>query len=368
MIDPMSTDNIAIDLPNAVPRKQYPTRRLLQPSPDHPDDYVMEIDYSSLSKYICCPRQYENYAIHSREADRSQSATDFGKLFHQCEELRLRVGFNDTLRQRQRELVIEHFQRLPVSPTDHRTAERMLAVLKQYEERWAHDDYPAKVLVHEGEPFIERPFKIPLCTLELNETIPYSFEQLCVAPRPTRPESEPHYYPVGYPKLDIGRIHIILTGRIDAAITESNLLWVVDNKTSSRGGEEFESAFRLSLQTRGYAWALQKILDRPVAGLIMNALVIAPPTLKLFNNTKLSRITYPYSPDSLAEWEDNIRATVSDLVHSLQRGFFPQHGLSFKSPCAGCDYAENCGLPRAQRAVDLASDTYRNVTWNPIHD
>lgn len=359
MIDPMSADAVSIDLPNAVPRKLYPTRRLLQPSPDYPDDYVLEIDYSSLSKYICCPRSYENYAVHSREADRSQSATDFGKLFHQCEELRMRVGFNDTLRQRQREIVVEHFQRLPVSPTDHRTAERMLAVLKQYEERWAHDEYPSKILIHEGEPFIERPFKIPLCTIPIGDKLPFRPQEILTEP------------PVGYNGADYTRvrcIHVVLTGRIDAALIESNLLWVIDNKTSSRGGDEFESAFRLSLQTRGYAWALQRIVGAPVAGLIMNALVILAPTQKLFNNTKLARIPYPYSQDSLTEWEENVKATVSDLVHSLVRGFFPQHGLSFKSPCAGCDYAENCGLPREQRVVDLASDSFRNVTWNPIHD
>lgn len=353
----MSSESVSIDLPNKVARKVYPTRKLLQPSSEHPDDYILEIDYSSLSKYINCPRSYENYAIHSRAAERSQSATDFGKLFHQCEELRLSVGFNDTLRQRQRELVLGHFQRLPVSPTDHRTAERMLAVLKQYEERWAHDDYPAKVLIHEGEPFIERPFKIPLCTLELDSWLSYHPQQLVTVPQSSPRET-----------LYINNLHIILTGRIDAAIHESNLLWVVDNKTSSRGGEEFESAFRLSLQTRGYTWALQKILGRPVAGLIMNALVILPPTKTLFNNTKLGRIAYPYSPDSLDEWEEDVKATVSDLVHSLVRGFFPQHGLSFKSPCSGCDYAENCGLPRAQRSGDLASESFRDVTWSPINE
>jgi PD-(D/E)XK nuclease superfamily len=341
MFDPLS---FSIPLPTSPPRPAYPKRQLLQRI-NETHDYILEIDYSSISKYINCPRAGENYLIHSRESDRPSSATDFGKLFHECEELRLYTGFSPAVTARQRELVMEHFMRYPCSPTDHRTAERMLAVLALYEERYAHDEWHLKVVQHEGEPFIERPFKIPLCTIPVDAYVV------------TRPTYDTY----------IGNIHVIYTGRIDAAIHDSGAVWIMDNKTSSRGGAEFESAFRLSQQTRGYTWALQKILGTPVAGLIMNALVIKPPTLKIYNNTELQRITYHYSQDSLHEWEDNMRATVTDLVASLIRGYFPQTGLSFKSPCSGCDYVENCQLPREQRATDLASDIYRDVTWSPIH-
>ena len=338
MFDPLS---FSIPLPTATARPTYPKRQLLQRITET-NDFILEIDYSSISKYINCPRAGENYLIHSRESDRPSSATDFGKLFHECEELRLHHGFSPALTARQRELVVEHFMRYPCSPTDHRTAERMLAVLALYNERYAHDEWHTKVVQHEDKPFIERPFKIPLCTIPVHEHV------AAVA-------------------TYIASIHVIYTGRIDAAIHDSNAIWIMDNKTSSRGGAEFETAFRLSQQTRGYAWALQKILGVPVAGLIMNALVIKPPTLKVYNNTELQRITYHYSQDSLHEWEDNMRATVTDLVASLIRGYFPQTGLSFKSPCAGCDYVENCQLPRDQRSTDLASDIYRDVTWSPIH-
>jgi hypothetical protein len=344
-----------IELPRSSPRPVYPTRKLLQPSPTHPDDYVLEIDYSSLSKFLECPRAYENYAILSREADRDHSATDFGKLFHECEELRLAHGFCDAVTQRQRELVAQHFLQHPCSPTDHRTAERMLSVLALYQQRYLHDGWDKKIVQHEGAPFIERPFKIELCTIPVNAHIDYTTDEVVV--------NAPIYRELPF----IRNIHVIFTGRIDAALHDSNLIFVMDNKTSSRGGREFEEAFNLSLQTRGYTWALQKILGTPVAGLIMNALVIKPPTLKLQNNTELTRHTYFYSQESLDEWEQNVRAHVSDLVHNLVRGYWPQSGLSFKSPCAMCDYSQNCVLPPAQRAADLASALFRDVTWNPIH-
>jgi len=356
MFDPLSND-VLVDLPHAPARPAYPTRKLLQPSPDHPDDYILELDYSSASKFICCPRSAENYLVRSRESDRPSSATDFGKLFHLCEELRLTHGFSDALFQRQRELVMEHFLHHPVSPTDHRTADRMLAVLKLYNERYHNDNWHNMIVQHEGEPFIERPFKIELCTVPVNGMLSYSKDQLVAGAE----LADTNVRPI------VRNIHIIFTGRIDAALHVSNLIWVMDNKTSSRGGGEFENAFRLSLQTRGYTWALQHILNQPVAGLIMNALVIKPPTLKVQNNTELQRISYHYSQDSLDEWYENMCAISADLVSNLVRGYFPQHGLSFKSPCAGCDYSENCQLPREQRATDLASDIYRDVTWSPIH-
>lgn len=355
MEDPLSFSPITI--PTRPARPVYPVRKLLQPSPTHPDDYVLEIDYSSLSKFLECPRAYENYAIRSREADRDHSATDFGKLFHECEELRLAHGFSDAVTQRQRELVAEHFLQHPCSPTDHRTAERMLSVLALYQQRYLHDGWHTKLVQHEGAPFIERPFKIELCSIPVNGTVSYDINQL-VTGREGLPGSTFFF---------IRSIHVLFTGRIDAALHDSNLTFVMDNKTSSRGGREFEDAFHLSLQTRGYTWALQKILGAPVAGLIMNAVVIKPPTLKVQNNTELTRHTYFYSQDSLDEWEENVKAHVSDLVHCLVRGYWPQTARSFKSPCAMCDYQSNCVLPSAQRPTDLASTLFRDVTWNPIH-
>lgn len=326
----------------------------------------MELDYSSLSKFIDCNRASENYLVHSREADRPASAQDFGKLFHSCEELRLQHGFCEIVRQKQRELVADHFLQHPVAPTDHRTAARMLQVLQQYEERYAHDNWHNKIVQHEGEGFIERPFKLGLCTVEVNTNLPYDPRQLVIASE-FDPEKATSCAMTNPSFLSVRSLHIIFTGRIDAALHDSNLIFVVDNKTSSRGGSEFENAFRLSLQTRGYTWALQKILGVPVAGLIMNALVIKPPTLKIQNNTELSRHTYHYSQDSLDEWEENVRAIVSDFIYCLVRGFFPQMSRSFKSPCSSCDYNENCQLPRPHRAGDLASAIFRDVTWSPIH-
>jgi PD-(D/E)XK nuclease superfamily len=356
MLDPLS---LHIPTSDTRPAPQvHPTRKLLQPSPDHPDDYILELDYSTISKFLECPRAMENYSLNSREADRNRSATDFGKLFHTLEELRLQAGgFSDALRVRQHELIQQHFVSHPTPPGDHRTAQRMVQIIKVYEERYAADGWPQALLEHEGGKMVERAFKVGLCSVEVNALLPYPASQLIA---------------LGEISSDVNfrvrNIHVFYTGRIDAVLRDSGHLWVVDHKTSSMGGREFEDAFRLSLQTRGYVWAAQKLLNMPLAGLIMNAVVVKKPTLKVENNTELNRHPYFYTPDSLVEFEDNMRAHVSDFISMLCRGYFPQTARSFKSPCAMCDYTENCALPRHQRNTDLASPLYRDVTWNPVHE
>lgn len=359
MPTPAFFDPLSFSLPQHVhcaPEEILPTRKLLQPSPTHPDDYILELDYSSISKFLECPRSYENYAIYSREADRDNAATLFGKLFHSCEELRLRAGWSDAVRSAQHELVATHFLHHPAAPGDHRTGDRMVDILAKYNKLYAGDGWPDRVLHHSDDLMVERPFKIPLCTMEVNTELPYNPYDLVAN------------WSTGYdkPVLHVSSLHILLTGRIDVILRDSNFNFVVDHKTSSRGGREFEEAFYLSLQTRGYTWAAKQ-LGIPVAGLIMNAVVIRPPT-KTGTATEFNRHTYFYSEDSLNEYEEEIKDIVSDLVHNLVRGRWPQTARSFKSPCAGCDYQDNCRLPRHQRSADLQSDIYRNVTWSPINE
>lgn len=351
MTDPLS---ITIPLDNGAQRPPAPTRFLLKPSPDHPDDYIWEVDYSTLSKFMVCPRSVENYAVRHREAQRDYSAQNFGRLFHSLEEKRLLVGWTPELDATHAEQIATHFMHYPPSPEDHRTSGMMHTVLNGYKTRYKNDGLEKRVVVHNDHPFVERPFKIPLTTIEVKTAPPYSKNLLvgeCLD---------------GQKQIFIRNIHVIYVGRIDSLFTdESKLYWVRDIKTSSRGGDELFNAFRLSLQTRGYCWAAQKILGKSIAGLMLDAVVVRKPT-KTGKNLEYNRQSYFYSPDLIDEWEDDMKAHVTAFVSCLVRGFFPQTSLSFKSPCPSCDYFENCTLPRKQRGADLQSEIYRDVTWNPM--
>ena len=364
MLDPLSC---LVPASSGPAPKPLPRRFLLTPSPDHADDYILHLDYShGLAPFLECQRRWENLNIHAREANKPTIAKDFGTLFHTCEELRLREGFSDSLRLRQRRIVSEFFLRHPNPPDDFRTADRMFDVLSRYEKQYLGDGWPEAVLVHEGQKAVELPFKVELCTVPVNTQLPFPRETL-ITPWSETQSWRPDIANCGTEHTGVRNLHVFLTGKIDAVLTNSNLLWVVDHKTSSRGGKEFEEAFRLSMQTRGYCWAAQKILGLEVAGLTMNAVIVRPmtPTGK---HTELKRVTYFYSQESLAEWEENAKATCEDIVSSLLRGYFPQAARSFKSPCAGCDFQENCCLPPDQRAGDLASTLYKDVTWSPTNE
>lgn len=358
------TDPLSLSIPLASPSREadpsLPTRRLLQPSPSHPDDYILEIDNSSLEVFTTCPRSAENYLVRSRESSRDGSATSFGKLFHSCEELRLRHGFCEAVAERQRELVYNHFLHAPPTPGDHRTPERMLQVLRLYNERYANDRWHEKVLTHESEQMVERSFKVELCTLPLNCLLPYSMAQLV-----TERDGEAWTEEVGTEGFHVSSLHILWTGRIDAVLSSDDSLWVVDHKTSSIGGPQYFEDFRLSNQTVGYCWAAQKLLGLPVSGLILNAIIMRRPT-KAGKDNEFDRRNFWYSADRLREWEENAKNVVSDFVANLIRGFFPQHTKWCCAKYGICQYHENCSLPRENRSADLASSLYRNVTWNPI--
>lgn len=351
MIDPLSL-NLTIST-SADKTPTGPARRLLIPSPDHPDDYILEVDYSSISSFLECPRMGENVLIHARQSRSDETALNFGRLFHSCEELRLEHGATPEVFTKQRELIARHFVDHPVQPTEYRNASRMLDVLARYNQLYALDGWPERVHIHEGEKFVERPYKIELCSIPVNWTLPYDERQLITTPK-------------GQGPFPVRRIHVILTGRIDCILSDSNALFVVDHKTSSRGGAEYERAFNLSLQTRGYCWAARE-LGIPVVGLIMNGVIVRPPT-KTGTGTEFIRRTYLYSSDLLDEYSENMKQIMSDFIHSLTRGFFPQASRSFKSPCASCDYEDNCRLPRHQRLADLNSSLYQDITWSPIHE
>lgn len=368
MLDPLS---VCIDLQQqaAAPVANLPRRRLLRSCGN--DDYIFETDYSNISTYLSCPKQYENAVVLGREGLYDTSATSFGDLFHRCEELRLRADPRDepawtTVYAKQHALVQEHFSTFRPAPTDHRTADRMIAVLAAYNQRYAGDCWPQLVLTIDDETLIERPFSYDLCTIAVNAVVPYSPETL-VIDSDQHPECCLTIGPDSRPGLFIRNIHVRYTGKIDLALQENGGLWVVDHKTTSMGGEAFFNSFRTSLQTRGYTAAASRILNLPFLGCIVNAVVIRKPS-KTGTPTEFIRQPYFYSPDSQDEAIEAMKTHTAGIVSMLTVGNFPQAATSFKSPCDWCDYNDNCSLPRDQRLADLQSPLFRDKTWNPAHE
>src|SRR5204863_839203 len=128
MLDPLSVN---VPLAERSSKLVLPKRKLLR-QVEGTDDYIMEIDYSSISSFMECPRKSENYLIHGREAQREQVALNFGRLFHSLEETRMREGVTDESVKKQQHMIEDHFVYHPVPPDEYRTANRMHDVIKKY--------------------------------------------------------------------------------------------------------------------------------------------------------------------------------------------------------------------------------------------
>lgn len=355
MLDPLS---VSIPLPSGRPTIIQPARRIFQRI-ESTNSFILELDNTARDYFTTCPRSAENYLIHSRQSSRTATALSFGGLFHKCEELRLRHGLSPETVAAQHALVHEHFILNPVPPDEYRNEARMIEVLKLYNEFYHHDQWPRQVIRDSlGEPFVERGFKLELCSFDINHDIPYP-PRLLIAGEENNPD----------PAFHIDSLHVYATGIIDVAIEEARYVFNVDHKTSKEGGESWANAFANSAQTVGYVWGLQKILQRQVHGIIMNGVIVREPakTARATTpRTEFRRVTHFYRPDMVEEWERNTKAITEDFVNCLTRGYFPQVPRSFLSPCSYCQYRENCLLPPEQRLGDLASDLFQNVTWNPL--
>lgn len=351
MIDPFAV-HIDLSEPEETTR---PRRKLLQRI-DGTNDFVLAFDYSTLSDFLACDRRGENKMVYAREARKPTTALEFGGLFHRCEELRMRHGLTTAVKDRQRELVMEHYVQNPVPPDEYRNAEMMFALLRKYNEYYEHDGWPKAVMQGPTGPVVEVPFRLPLCSIEVNARLAYSVAEL-VEDEDLDGEKDLVY---------VSTLHFQYIGKIDAGLQQYNLTWVVDTKTTSRGGAEFQDAFALSLQTRGYAWALWKIFGVLPAGMILNGIICRKPS-KTGNSIEFVRPSYIYSPESLLEFQRDVSEHCSTISHCLQTGVWPQRASSFRSPCSWCDYFDNCQQSEKLRIDDLKSSLYRDVTWSPLH-
>ena len=75
--------------------------------------------------------------------------------------------------------------------------------------------------VHEGEKFVERPYKVELCTVPVNGHF-WGYPSDLLLVRNKQSEDYLNLYPKKM--LEVRNLHIILTGRIDAIVSDSNCL------------------------------------------------------------------------------------------------------------------------------------------------
>lgn len=348
------------DIPvNVQDRLNLPQRKLLEPVPDEPNNYILAIDNSSLETFNVCSRYAEYYLVAGREPAIPSPALVFGGALHKGLEIIYRHGNNDDSRILASRAITDYFIDKPVDPDDYRTPALCLDVFAQY--LVTHPVELFTVLTDEKGPWVERSFRLPLGEISLDKRIKYRPEQLLTA-QPTWMDSTQWG---AADSFQVNHIYILWTGRIDLMIEWDGLFWVLDHKTTSRGGESFYEDFHMSQPAIGYAWAGEQLLGKPVKGLVLNAFENHKPT-RTGKGLVLNRRRYEYTPEQRAEWEHNTLTLVSDFLHHLARGFFPMETKWCFGKYGKCKYFDVCRMPAGeQRRVLLNSPIYRNVTWSP---
>ena len=384
----MTNEPLTIELneqpkPNKSTNNNQRRRTLLQQSPDHPDDYILAIDHSSLESFNVCARKAEYALVQKRQPVRNTSALSYGTAVHKAIETMLRVDAdqreNPVVVGKVQSDIISHYGENPVPMDEWRTAERALETVAKYRKQFANDVF--EVLEVNGNPMVEVPFALPLGMVELNQVVKY--DPLIVTGAAKNDDDTPcqHFY--------VRNIHILWSGRIDAIIVMDGRIWVMDHKTSSMGGAGFTDQFFLSSQTIGYTWAAQELLRAAhgsspgtfanwspihrlevgtsidVSGLLLNGIITRKPTRTGVGN-EFVRQRYRYEPAQLDEWKHNTLTLVSDFLSHLCRGFFPMQTAWCINKYGRCPYFEVCQLPAQQRERYLSSNIFEPVTWSPL--
>jgi hypothetical protein len=312
----------------------------------------MVVDNSTLEVGTRCPTAFFYNCVLRREAFARNAALTFGGAIHKGFEALLRNADKNA----QDFAITKYFSENPTPPDEYRTVVAALQILKHYRVRSQFPDYEWEILQDHGAPIIERPFELPLGTIEINADI-----------------SLPNWPSPQFVKL----IHVAWSGRIDLVARTMGHNRVVDHKTTSLGGDRFSQPFFLSHQAIGYVWAAQQQFPAlNIDSFCVNAVKFkkplgdgpidkpgprgGEPALDFF------RIYYTYTPDRIEEWKNNSMTIIEDLVHCIVRQTYPMFTYNCFNKFGRCQYYDVCTLEsREVRRRMIMSDAFTPVTWAP---
>ncbi len=283
------------------------------------------IDASTLDK-LHCPRKFQHYAIQKRQFSCAKAGLNFGTAVHVvlAQHYTDPTVINDDYLKQQLDAVT-------IAEEDYRN----LGYLKELYAGYCKE-YPAEPFTTlkdaNGKTRTELAFAFPLGSVRYKDTL----------------------------------VPIVWTGLVDLpTIWPDDTVWNMDHKTASVAGPSWWKEFECSAAQKGYIWALQQALNRPIDGYIINALM----TRKLTRSGKgieFERQKYFIDQETIADWRTNTLALLAGAFNCYEREMFPMLG-----PCVSkygaCDYLGVCSMPPSTRNELLNCNLYEDVTWNPLN-
>jgi len=306
------------------------------------DGDTLFIDNSSLEHFTTCPRQALYSLVRRLKPAGERTALNFGGIIHKILEARYRActalhAQTPDVTQVMLATAQREFDKWTPPEDDYRTFSCAVELIRRYEDAYPFEQFEV-VRGLDGSPMIEVPFAIPLGLI-----------------------------PTNIDGKDI-TIKIVWTGRIDMAYISENGggLYVMDHKTTSVMGPSYFSAFTISHQLYGYAWAVEQLTGKPVTAVVINALGVRKPT-RTGKAFEFKRDVIPVQRGLLDEWKRDCLYIVADFVEMCRRGYLPKHTAWCVGKFGECPFRKVCTLETDdQREMMLQSGEFVKNDWSPL--
>lgn len=150
---------------------------------------------------------------------------------------------------------------------------------------------------------------------------------------------------------------ILYAGRADLfAYHTDGSLWLLDEKTTTRLGDNWLSQWPLRGQFTGYTWAARQI-GYPVRGVVARGVAL------LKHDTDFAESIQYRTEDQVASWHTQLIRDTRRMIQCWEDGYFDRAYDTACSAYSGCDFREICQSPDPDRW--LASAFVRRP-WSPI--
>jgi PD-(D/E)XK nuclease superfamily len=303
-------------------------------------------DSVSLTSILSCPRRYQYQIIHGYVSNNPSYAIAlvFGILLHKSLELyekyRAEGDDHDTAQFRAFRAICE----MPATaslPTDSeidatesdemddgitarntkiRTRYYLLRAFVGYTETYKAD--PCRtLLLPSGAPAVEYSFRVPL-------------------------------------DINISGTDAILCGHIDRIVEFNNYNYVTDYKSTKAISRQFFQGFDLSHQMTGYSIAGKIVLDKPISGVMIDAIALQ------VGGNKFARHFTKRTAGQEHEYLRTVRFAIDSAVKYHEDNYYPMN----TSACFFCDYKQICSQPPEFRDRYLKQHFTSKSGWNPLEN
>lgn len=312
------------------------------------DDCLL-IDNSSTETIITCRRKAEYYIGNKRQFNGDRWALTFGRIVHKVLEVRARLmthTITPEITTAMINMADNELQKHPPPEDDFRNYAFLLDLINEYNAFYPIESY--RIAQHNNQPLIEVGFIHPLGEITLNTR--------CLVRNPDGSTIERF----------VQTIKVMQTGRIDQVVTHQDRLYGLDHKTTSMMGPTYFKEFDMSSQMVAYKWAIEELTGRKITGFIINALGMRKPT-KTGKKLEFQRYTVHTSDESVTEWKRDAMSHISTYLSDCIEGYTPKGTKWCVGKYGACEFFDVCTLPHDQRPIMLATNNYRNVTWDPLN-